>query len=226
MSILAPMPPKASSASSPCSAAPTQYSTMPTQPRLSSTPRPLILLLPRRTERNTRPGEPGAREQVGPTVTRKDACPCRRSAKRRPPRFGTEWKTHRARREGNWAGQAPPLSRARAGLASPPKPRCGVPSRSRPAQGLALCCVRRTPGISCEAVPAFEVGRRGHEAACPFWQPCRRKLRQLHPLVRPLATSLPSLRRAVQRQPTRIAAPYAKGPTNVCSIHAGVRTYS
>ena len=27
--------------------------------------------------------------------------------------------------------------------------------------------------------------RRGHEAACPFWQPCRRKLRQLHPLVRP-----------------------------------------
>ena len=148
------MPPKASSASSPCSAAPTQYSTMPTQPRLSSTPRPLILLLPRRTERNTRPGEPGAREQVGPTVTRKDACPCRRSAKRRPPRFGTEWKTHRARREGNWAGQAPPLSRARAGLASPPKPRCGVPSRSRPAQGLALCCVRRTPGISCEAVPA------------------------------------------------------------------------
>ena len=29
------------------------------------------------------------------------------------------------------------------------------------------------------------LGRRGHEAACPFWQPCRRKLRQLHPLVRP-----------------------------------------
>ena len=27
-------------------------------------------------------------------------------------------------------------------------------------------------------------GRRGHEAACPSWQPCRRKLRQLHPLVR------------------------------------------
>jgi hypothetical protein len=26
--------------------------------------------------------------------------------------------------------------------------------------------------------------RRGHEAACPSWQPCRRKLRQLHPLVR------------------------------------------
>jgi hypothetical protein len=32
-------------------------------------------------------------------------------------------------------------------------------------------------------------GRRGHEAACPCWQPCRRKLRQLHPLVRPLARS-------------------------------------
>ena len=28
------------------------------------------------------------------------------------------------------------------------------------------------------------VGRRGHEAACPGRQPCRRKLRQLHPLVR------------------------------------------
>jgi hypothetical protein len=31
--------------------------------------------------------------------------------------------------------------------------------------------------------------RRGHEAACPFWQPCRRKLRQLHPLVGPPARS-------------------------------------
>ena len=41
-----------------------------------------------------------------------------------------------------------------------------------------------TPGISCEAVPASDRGRRGHEAACPCWQPCRRKLRQLHPLVR------------------------------------------
>ena len=31
-------------------------------------------------------------------------------------------------------------------------------------------------------------GRRGHEASCPSWQPCRRKLRQLHPLVRRRAT--------------------------------------
>ena len=54
---------------------------------------------------------------------------------------------------------------ARTGLASPPKPRCGVPSRSRLAQGLALCCVRRTPGISCEAVPACDrdgAGMRRH----------------------------------------------------------------
>ena len=39
------------------------------------------------------------------------------------------------------------------------------------------------------------VSRRGHEAACPFWQPCRRKLRQLHPLVR-----LGSMRRRVMHR--------------------------
>ncbi len=35
--------------------------------------------------------------------------------------------------------------------------------------------------------------RRGHEAACPCWQRCRRKLRQLHPLV---------------RRPRRLRSPY------------------
>ncbi len=46
--------------------------------------------------------------------------------------------------------------------------------------------VRRTPRISCEAVPARPAG--AHEAAPPSGQPkasrCRRKLRLLHPLVR------------------------------------------
>ena len=41
-----------------------------------------------------------------------------------------------------------------------------------------------TLAISCEAVPASVMGRRGHEPAPPTAPGCRRKLRQLHRLVR------------------------------------------
>ena len=71
--------------------------------------------------------------------------------------------------------------------------------------------VRRTPGISCEAVPASDVRRRGHEAACPCWQPCRRKLRQLHPLVRPHVVSPTSVRRSAGRSLPELPRRYALG---------------
>ena len=114
MSILATMPPKASSASSPCSAAPTQYFTMPTRPSPSSTPRPLILLLPRRTERNIRPGEPGAPERVGPTVTREVALPLKKEheAPSTKVRHRMEGPPREERRQQSWSGPST-VTRAR-----------------------------------------------------------------------------------------------------------------
>ena len=57
-------------------------------------------------------------------------------------------------------------------------------------------------------------GQRGHEAACPFWPPCRRKLRQLHALVRwrkhlLLHGCTQPPRRSL---PDRLGIRYARGP--------------
>ena len=74
----------------------------------------------------------------------------------------------------------------------------------------ALAMVRRTPGISCEAVPASMpstgAGMRRH-VRC--WQPCRRKLRQLHPLVRRRSSLLPT---------TSVASDVAPGSMAACQI--------
>ena len=68
---------------------------------------------------------------------------------------------------------------------APPSVLVGAP----PSPAAASWCspsshVCRTPAISCEAVPASIMVRRGHEPAPPSWPWCRRKLRQLHRLVR------------------------------------------
>ena len=68
----------------------------------------------------------------------------------------------------------------------------------------STCCFatgRQNTGDKLRSGARVLPRRRGHEAACPCWQPCRRKLRQLHPLVRrPRAQSLLSQRPTPDRR--------------------------
>jgi hypothetical protein len=106
-----------SSASSPRWAAPTHSFTKPTQPRPSSTP-PLATdptpAAPHRAQH--KPVEPGARQHVGLTVTWGNSWPRRKNTDAVHHCSAPDGSTYHARREGNRAGQAPPLSRAQGSL--------------------------------------------------------------------------------------------------------------
>ena len=85
-------------------------------------------------------------------------------------------------------------------------------SRSAPSgTGCPSVCVGRTPGISCEAVPASMpstgAGMRRHVHACR--NQCRRKLRQLHPLVRPHVVPPTSVCRSAGRSLPELPRRYA-----------------
>ncbi len=104
--------------------------------------------------------------------------------------------TRRSAAEASCSDDRQPLRPRRRHAVRPTQPRQPMRrDRSRRAAQLARPCVvhralRYGPpntGDKLRSGARVRPGRRGHEAACPFWQPCRRKLRQLHPLVRRLA---------------------------------------
>ena len=94
--------------------------------------------------------------------------------------------------DANLSRRAPTRDRQSHRRCRPPSRRIGSESAREPgSQRTARHASRRHPppsppntGDKLRSGARVRSGRRGHEAACPSWQPCRRKLRQLHPLVR------------------------------------------
>ena len=256
MSILATMPPKASSASSPCSAArPREVlrctarsdsyvcraCDRPRRPR-RRTPANVAGLRTSHTRPDRRPPILRRRE-MSERSSRSDSCACSRTLTLAAS-YGCTAQRRQIRHSDAYAGCACSRDELRAGCPSScerPNVACtpsrlatvltrvspahgsrarhGAACKSQPSATSATSAVRRTPGISCEAVPASMPSRRGHEAAprpCCAAR-CRRKLRQLHPLVRRHVRSahvrLPFSRTKPTRTPEH-ATPLENSATN------------
>ena len=210
--MLATMPPKASSASSPCSAA----RRIPSHVRCQSVRRATPDRTPRRRHAALTPRLRGRRgtATAESTPTSSAASHCARLEQRASSAPATPASAcdvaapaSNAVRRIDEPHRNVDGARRRAWLAAVRRPRVPTASRRRDrrsAQPSATSRRRRSRraapvvGRRCALAASppntgdklrsgarvHAVDRRGHEAACPCWQPCRRKLRQLHPLVR------------------------------------------
>jgi len=89
------------------------------------------------------------------------------------------------------------------------------------AQALAstsLCPSRPNTGDRLRSGARVLPRRRGHEAACPIRQPCRRKLRQLHPFVRLRRDSSPQRRRQQTTRPSLVGRCQIVRPIHVRTV--------